>query len=538
MRSGRGAAPVSHGGCNRWATVADAGRTRRGALRPAVARCRPSTRANVPSPGAGGPATGMGGARGLHSGRYMRLRRMLPTRFHVAVSAWLLLAVLIQPGVGGAGDGVLEISQACALGGGCVPGDAPGFPVQIQAPGSYRLTTNLDLVYGPAPDLDTAAILIGADDVTIDLAGFAVLGPTRCPEPWTFPTTCPPAQSGVARGIDGVPRRRSSVHGGTVRGFPADGVILGDLARVRDLRVSQVGGHGIRVGQASIVARGQVSYTRGTRLRGRAAERRRLEQRGVDGRLRRLRLRRHRGLALRAEPHRVGRSGCPERRRAARERGDPDQGDRPRRGPGLAGRRECGEPRDGGGHPARPGRGLRGERDRLRPRRRARRGLRARLQHRDRGAHVSALAKALAGLALALGLLGAGAGARAADGVIEINQARALAGGITLGDTPGFPVAITQPGGYRLTGNLEIGAGVTAIEIAARDVTIDLHGFAILGPTSCAGAPSRRAPRRAGRPRSRAADHAPPCATARFAARPGSAPGLPTPRGSRTSRSR
>ena len=43
----------------------------------------------------------------------------------------------------------------------------------------------------------------------------------------------------------------------------------------------------------------------------------------------------------------------------------------------------------------------------------------------------------------------------AADGVIEINQARAKAGGVTPGDTPLFPVTISQPGSYRLTGNSE-----------------------------------------------------------------------------------
>src|SRR5438046_162421 len=40
----------------------------------------------------------------------------------------------------------------------------------------------------------------------------------------------------------------------------------------------------------------------------------------------------------------------------------------------------------------------------------------------------------------------------ASDGVVEINQARALAGGVTRGDAPGFPVTISQPGSYRLTG--------------------------------------------------------------------------------------
>lgn len=65
-------------------------------------------------------------------------------------------------------------------------------------------------------------------------------------------------------------------------------------------------------------------------------------------------------------------------------------------------------------------------------------------------------------LALAAAILLAPAGqALAAEGVIQINQARALAGGVTPGDEPGFPVTISQPGSYRLTGNLTTAASDT-----------------------------------------------------------------------------
>src|SRR5262245_49658786 len=76
--------------------------------------------------------------------------------------------------------------------------------------------------------------------------------------------------------------------------------------------------------------------------------------------------------------------------------------------------------------------------------------------------------------------------AAAVDGVIEINQVSALAGGITPGDGAGFPVTLTQPGSYRLTGNLEIPTlGIGAIVVTAADVSIDLNGFAILGQNVC-----------------------------------------------------
>ena len=68
----------------------------------------------------------------------------------------------------------------------------------------------------------------------------------------------------------------------------------------------------------------------------------------------------------------------------------------------------------------------------------------------------------------------------AVDGVIEINDARAIAGGITGGDGPGYFITIDESGSYRLTGNLDSGSQV-AIRISAPDVTLDLNGFTIKG---------------------------------------------------------
>ncbi len=76
------------------------------------------------------------------------------------------------------------------------------------------------------------------------------------------------------------------------------------------------------------------------------------------------------------------------------------------------------------------------------------------------------------------------------DGVIEINDAAALAGGITAGDTAGYPVTISESGSYRLTGNLsQPSSNTTVINIQASNVTLDLNGFSILGSTVCSGAP-------------------------------------------------
>jgi hypothetical protein len=87
------------------------------------------------------------------------------------------------------------------------------------------------------------------------------------------------------------------------------------------------------------------------------------------------------------------------------------------------------------------------------------------------------------------------ASALAVDGVIEINQARANAGSVTPGDTPGFPVEIFTPGSYRLTGNLSVPAGSDAgIAIYAAGTRLDLAGFSITSTTVCSGAPLACAP--------------------------------------------
>lgn len=76
--------------------------------------------------------------------------------------------------------------------------------------------------------------------------------------------------------------------------------------------------------------------------------------------------------------------------------------------------------------------------------------------------------------------------ANATDGVIEINHARALAGGGTSGDTAGYPVTISQPGSYRLTSNLtQPDADTVVIQIDADRVSLDLNGFTIAGGNTC-----------------------------------------------------
>ena len=88
--------------------------------------------------------------------------------------------------------------------------------------------------------------------------------------------------------------------------------------------------------------------------------------------------------------------------------------------------------------------------------------------------------KTSAVIALAAALYPACAGA--VDGQVLINQTTVMTAG-------GFPYKITQPGSYKLSGNLTVTGVVDGIDILASNVTLDLNGFSIIGPIGCSGAP-------------------------------------------------
>jgi len=66
-----------------------------------------------------------------------------------------------------------------------------------------------------------------------------------------------------------------------------------------------------------------------------------------------------------------------------------------------------------------------------------------------------------------------------------IDQTRALNGGIDTNDTAGFPVTLTTPGRYVLTGNLEVPAGMTGIVVSGPNITVDLNGYTIRSTQIC-----------------------------------------------------
>jgi len=138
-----------------------------------------------------------------------------------------------------AADGRLEINAVCAQLG-CFAGDPPGYPVAITAPGSYLLTSDLVL---PA---DTSGILLQANDVRIDLNGFAVRGPAVCAQGACAPVAANP----VGIGYTGSPAaQRASVSNGSVVGIGGNGIRLGRASRVEDVLVSNVTSRGIWISE-------------------------------------------------------------------------------------------------------------------------------------------------------------------------------------------------------------------------------------------------------------------------------------------------
>jgi len=149
------------------------------------------------------------------------------------------VALALIASTGSASDGVREINQACALVG-CFPGDAAGFPVEITARGSYRLTGNLDVSAAGDP-ANTTALRIESDDVSIDLGGFTISGATTC----SILGVC--SNTGVGNGIDesGGIRERTSVRNGVIRGMGRYGIYCDLGCSVEDMKVDANGFAGI-----------------------------------------------------------------------------------------------------------------------------------------------------------------------------------------------------------------------------------------------------------------------------------------------------
>jgi hypothetical protein len=123
-----------------------------------------------------------------------------PSRRLGSLGLGVLALVLAHPAL--AVDGVIEINHSRALAGGVTVGDNPGYPINLNTSGSYRLTSDLTV------SLNNGGIFVEADDVTLDLNGFTIYGGGGL----------------IADGISMANRRNVEIRNGTVRGFTRNGI--------------------------------------------------------------------------------------------------------------------------------------------------------------------------------------------------------------------------------------------------------------------------------------------------------------------------
>jgi len=165
----------------------------------------------------------------------------------VFCTAALVSALVVGPAK--AVDGAILVNQARALAGNITPGDAPGFPISINTPGYYVLTSNLVV-----PNQNTTAIQVNSNNVTIDLNGFAIQGPNVCAtdgftvaQPCTLPSGSPlttgigiDAGTGVAFNV-----LNTRIINGTIDGVGGVGIFANVNARIEGVNISNTGSYGI-----------------------------------------------------------------------------------------------------------------------------------------------------------------------------------------------------------------------------------------------------------------------------------------------------
>ena len=137
----------------------------------------------------------------------------------------VLAVVVTTPVVSYAADGKIKIGQT----------PSTTFPIVIDQSGSYVLTSNLQV------STNFNCIQISADNVTLDLNGFALVGP---------------GSGSAGHGIYGGSSNNITVMNGTVRDFMGSGIyFLSDAHKIqlKDLKCTNNGQRGISVRYSTIV---------------------------------------------------------------------------------------------------------------------------------------------------------------------------------------------------------------------------------------------------------------------------------------------
>lgn len=133
-----------------------------------------------------------------------------------SVRMGLALALLVGANAQAA-EGNFEINQDCVAVG-CFTGDVAGYPVTINTPGAYVLSSNL----APPGNVANSAIEIAASNVDLDLNGHTIDGGGSCVG--TPVTACSAAQGASGVTISSANPVVAHVHHGTIRGFNDFGV--------------------------------------------------------------------------------------------------------------------------------------------------------------------------------------------------------------------------------------------------------------------------------------------------------------------------
>ena len=138
-----------------------------------------------------------------------------------------------------AADGIIEINQAGVEANG-------GFPYVISEPGSYKLTGHLSV-------FNTTAIEVRADDVTLDLNGFAIgCGGLFDPDdPCELGNRGEGVTAFFVSGENSDNAGNTVVRNGTIRGMGFHGVNI-DSGLVEGIQALENGGFGIRVGAGGV----------------------------------------------------------------------------------------------------------------------------------------------------------------------------------------------------------------------------------------------------------------------------------------------
>lgn len=146
-------------------------------------------------------------------------------------TVFVLFVLSLSANAAFAQAGVLEINQAC-IAQGCFAGDSPGLPISIKAPGSYRLTSSIQVT-------DSNAITISGSDVHLDLAGFSVRCVSRVVigsfSAASGPTSLSQTQACTEESGHGIEATGENVtiRNGTVRSFGSSGIrLLGEGSTV------------------------------------------------------------------------------------------------------------------------------------------------------------------------------------------------------------------------------------------------------------------------------------------------------------------